>query len=162
MARNSRKAQSKGKSPRRGAQPKRKSASAAPRKKRDYAAEYRARLKRGKAQGKTRQEARGHVAREHVTRHQREQALIDQFAEEQFNRQPHPLRSAEEIAASIRAKIKVYGYHWFVIRRRIRDDLNRQYHAAGQPKSGSRKSLGIDLVELSRRLDMPHQELFYH
>ena len=41
------------------------------RRQRDYKAEYRARIAAGRATGKTRQEARGHVIREHVVRAER-------------------------------------------------------------------------------------------
>ena len=42
------------------------------RKARDYKAEYAKRLARGQAQGKTRQQARGHKAHEHIERKERE------------------------------------------------------------------------------------------
>jgi hypothetical protein len=159
MARTSRKAPPKPRKSQGGKQAKGRKAAPSParRKKRDYAAEYRARTKGLKPGTPEYQRARGHVAREHITRHQREQALIDQFAVQQAWRgEKHGARPAEEIADWIREEIKTRSYHWFVEWRKTRDDLHRQYVA------NKHKSLGIDLGALAAQLGVPHSELFYH
>jgi hypothetical protein len=161
MARSSRKAPSKGKAPKgpRQAAPKKSRKSRKPRQ-RDYAAEYRARTKGLEPGTPAYQRARGHKPAEHVSRREREQALIEQFAAAAARRNKRI--DADEAAADIREGIREHGYGWSVAQRRAVEELNRRYLAAGQPKSGSPKSLGINIVELARQLGTDPELLFYH
>jgi hypothetical protein len=109
--------------------------------------------------GATLQEARGHKAREHVTRAERLEQRIEAFAEAQAYRgERHGARDADEIADAIRERIKDEGGRtdWFrALELRIRA-LHEAY------ADNNHESLGINLVAEAEAWDWPDSELFYH
>jgi hypothetical protein len=112
--------------------------------------------------GATRQEARGHKAKEHVTRREREQQRIDDFAMRQAYRgENRGARDADAIADAIRERIRTEGFGWFSRLERFVNSSNARYRQQGQP-SGRERVRIADLDEAADDFDWPAEELFYH
>jgi hypothetical protein len=157
-------AASKSRAPRRPRQ-------AAPRK-RDYKAEYRARVKGTKPGTLERQKQRGHapppgktesqVRREHEAKRDRDRSRrLTKFAKKQAWRgEGYGARDWEEIRAGLKAHIAELGprdgWRWFdQLDGRI-GDLNEEYI------DSSHRSLGLDMIAESEQWQLPASELFYH
>jgi hypothetical protein len=140
----------------------RKTAAPAPKRKLTGAEIYRRRIARATAQGKTRQEARGHKAKEHITRRDRERARVDAFAEKQAWRgEKRGARDADEIAESLWRGIRAHNFGWFTRLEKHIAQLNAAY------KANKSQSLGRDLNADLRQFDLTGYdfdtaELFYH
>lgn len=129
---------------------------------------YRQRIERALAQGKTRQQARGHRPGEARERREREREEIgvagsDRDAIRAFLRRFNPfgfkdIPSEEDLTDQVREN----GYSWFQNYRMVWDQARRKYLA--ELKAGTHVSRGMGYLEfLASEAEAPEvQWLYYH
>lgn len=107
--------------------------------------------------GATRQQARGHKQREHITRRERERERVEAYALRQAWRgEGRGARSADEIEEDLLEKIAEHGFGWFSRLERAINALHERY------RQGGSAPLGFDLGEIADEYDIPDGEAFYH
>lgn len=133
--------------------------------KRDYKAEYRKRIERGLAKGKTRQQSRGHVVKEHIERAKRERETFGLTAAQisrirswcdRYNNDEK--RDPESVIDEARER----GYEWFQNYRDTWNAARRQY--LREMKAGTYASRGMSYLEMLTELAKAPEVswLYYH
>ena len=143
--------------------------------KRDFKAEYARRIANATAKGKTRQQARGHVAREHVRRKEREieregitsqqRAVIRRFVERwndgnywEEGRAPWAGKGWRLEEEYVEAFVLQEGYEFFVKYKDIWTSERRRYLKDGETGEGLSR-----LVLLRDKAGVPDERwMYYH
>jgi capsid protein len=130
---------------------------------------YRKRIERAEARGLSRQQARGHKAKEHVIRRQRERAREAAKADvttehkkairDYLRRLPYAKARTEESFQRVRREVALRGWDWFVEVRKTRAEFVRNQRKGQMPGSGY-----FDVVVELLELEEPELDwlLFYH
>lgn len=126
---------------------------------------YRRRIERAEAQGKTRQQARGHRAQEHVHRREREKEELGLTREQMraihrwCDRYPNERRDSDDVIAEA---IDQGGYDWFVNYRDVWNAARRAYLRSQVEGSYASKGEGYlqMLAELGRVPELSW--MYYH
>lgn len=114
--------------------------------------------------GATRQEARGHKVREHITRRQREIDRLERFAEQQAAR--FKGADSEEILEALMVRYRRDGIGFLNRIERWIAQNNARYMAQpyvrGPGGKYHRESLGINLDTMSEAEELPPETFGYH
>lgn len=139
--------------------------------KRNYKAEYARRVKSALAKGKTRQQARGHQAKEHVIRREREieegkVTWAQRKAIEKFHASFDPKGQKPSVSANTMIDwAGEVGYDKFVKYRKLWTALHNQYMDRGGQRSKYSERTREEIEYMFDDLDLPDDDpewLFYH
>jgi len=143
---------------------------------RDFKAEYARRIERAKAQGKTRQQARGHKPKEHIERRERERRENGGLTLDQIRRiyrwhEKAWAETARFIFLSLEALIEFAqqnGYDAFTRYRKVWDRARRVYLADGSKDRENGEAYDY-LIQLHKEAGVPlaprpdqYSWLYYH